>query len=179
MEKIEKIIFLDIDGVLNHNKWFDWAHQHPEFMKEGGHKNIDPTSVNKIIELCNITDAGIVMSSSWRYWSLGNTIKKLSSIRDLRPILDRLIGITPRTDIRFRGEEIKKFLDCCKNQNFYTETGDQLSDGRFKISENPKYVIFDDDNDMLDEQLDYFIQTDDRIGITDDDVKNAIKILTK
>lgn len=174
---INKIIFLDVDGVLNHNKWFNWAHQHPEFLKAGGHRNIDPNSVQKIIDICDQTGASIVMSSSWRLWSLGGTLKNLGGIRDLRPILDRLTGITPRTDDRNRGMEIKYFLNACRKGNFFTVNGNQLSDARFEFDRFPKYIILDDDTDMLDEQLPFFLHINDEIGITDEDVKKAVKIL--
>ena len=176
---IDKIIFLDVDGVINHNVWFNWAHQHPEFLKEGGHRNIDPSSVSKIIEICDKTGASIVMSSSWRLWSLGGTFKNLNGIRDLRPILDRMVGITPRTEERFRGEEIKYFLNACRKGNFYTANGNELSDGRFEISQFPRYVILDDDSDMLDEQLPFFIHINDEVGITEEDVNKAVKILNE
>lgn len=41
------------------------------------------------------------------------------------------------------------------------------------------YVIFDDDTDMLAEQLDNFIQTDEVYGITLKDAERAISILNK
>lgn len=177
--KINKIIFLDVDGVINSDEFARWCVKHTEFMKEGGHHHISPWLVEKVIKICEATDASIVMSSSWRLWSLGQTMKNLASKRDLRPILDRLVGITPRTEDRFRGKEIKYFLDRCKKQYFYTEYGEQLSDERFEFSKNPKYVIIDDDDDMLDEQLPFFVHTDFMIGITDDDVNKAIKILNE
>ena len=34
MKQIDKIIFLDVDGVLNHNAWYKWIMSHPEFLKE-------------------------------------------------------------------------------------------------------------------------------------------------
>lgn len=176
---IDKIIFLDVDGVINHTTWFNWAHQHPEFLKDGGHKNIDPNSVRKIVQICEETGAGIVMSSSWRWNNFEQTIKKLYGIRDLRPILDRMIGVTVRTEERFRGEEIKYFLNDCRKNHFNNEfnTWNPLVKPKIKISNSPKYVILDDDCDMLEEQLQFFIHINDDIGISDEDVKNAIKIL--
>lgn len=176
---VHKIIFLDVDGVINHCDWYDWIHDHKEFLKAGGHDSIDPKAVDKIIQICIETNAYIVMSSSWRYWSLGHTKKKLAHIRDLRPILDRLVGVTPRTDKRNRGEEIKYFLNACRKNNFFTVDGDMLSEDRFKIDREPKYVILDDDTDMLPEQMDKFIHVDDRHGISDVDVDKAVEILGK
>ena len=174
---IDKIIFLDVDGVINSDQFARWCHENRDFLKAGGSNHISPQLVEKVIKICDTTGASIVLSSSWRLWSLGQTLKNLSSKRDLRPILERLVGITRRTDERFRGEEIKHFLECCKTGYFYTEVGEQLSDERYTFSTNPRYVIIDDDSDMLDEQLQNFVQTDFLVGISDEDVKNAIKIL--
>lgn len=179
MIKINKIIFLDVDGVLNHNAWFNWVHNHSEFLKEGGHRHIDPRSVERIIEICDKTGAGIVMSSSWRLWEFYQTIKNLNRIRDLRPILERLVGITERTEDRFRGKEIADFLERCKSGDFMTKLGYNLKKADIEFSKNPKYLILDDDNDMLDEQLDYFIHTDDRVGISIKDIEKSIKILNE
>ena len=41
------------------------------------------------------------------------------------------------------------------------------------------YVILDDNNDMLDEQDDFFIETDWELGINESDVEKAIKILNR
>lgn len=179
MKQIDKIIFLDVDGVLNSDEWGKWCYHHMDFIKNGGSNCFDPKCVERIIKVCDLTGADIVMSSSWRLWSLGQTLKNLASKRDLRPILERLVGVTPRTEERHRGKEIQYFLDCCSKQYFYTSYGEQLSDERFKFSENPKYIIIDDDEDMLDEQLPYFIHTDFMVGFTDEDIKKSVKILNE
>jgi len=179
MQKIDKIIFLDVDGVINSNDWAEWCYHNIDFCKNGGSNLISPSLVEKVINICNNTGAKIVLSSSWRHWSLGKTIKDLNRYRDLRPILKFLVGITPRTDERFRGKEIKYFLTKCKEQYFYTEYGEQLSDERYQFYQTPKYVIIDDDTDMLEEQLPYFIHTDFLYGIRDIDVEKAIKILNE
>ena len=175
--KIDKIIFLDVDGVLNHNAWYKWVMSHPEFLKEGGHKNIDPRSVERIIKICDETGARIVLSSSWRLWEFYQTLKNLNRIRDLRPILNYMVGITERTEDRFRGQEIKYFLNNCRKGNFMTTTGNNLKKADIEFVQFPKYIILDDDTDMLEEQEAVFLHIDDRVGITIKDVDKAIKIL--
>lgn len=177
--KISKIIFLDIDGVLNHNAWYKWVISHPEFLKEGGNKDIDPRSVERIIKICDETGARIVMSSSWRLWEFYQTLKNLNRIRDLRPILDYMIGITERSEDRLRGQEIKYFLNSCIKGNFMTVSGYNLKKADVEISQFPKYIILDDDTDMLEEQQPFFLHIDDRVGISIKDVEKAIKILNE
>ena len=177
MQKIDKIIFLDVDGVLNHNAWYKWVISHPEFLKNGGHKNIDPRSVEKIIKICDETGARIVMSSSWRLWEFYQTLKNLNRIRDLRPILDYMVGITERTENRFRGQEIKYFLNNCRKGNFMTANGNNLKKADIEFAQFPKYIILDDETDMLEEQGAVFLHIDDRVGITYKDIDKAIEIL--
>lgn len=179
MKQIDKIIFLDVDGVLNHNAWYKWIMSHPEFLKEGGHRSIDPRSVERVIKICDKTGARIVMSSSWRLWEFYQTLKNLNSIRDLRPILDYMVGITERTDDRFRGQEIKYFLNNCRKGNFITVSGNNLKKADIEFVQFPKYIILDDDTDMLDEQANVFLHIDDMVGITHKDVEKAIKILNE
>lgn len=92
------------------------------------------------------------MSSSWR------TDSSLGKIFEAAGINGRIYDITPLSKERHRGLEIQKWL------NMQTEPYN--------------YVILDDDSDMLDKQLPYFIQTDwTRWGLSDEDVERAIYIL--
>lgn len=174
---VDRIIFLDVDGVINHTAWYNWVIKHPEFLKEGGHKNIDPRSVERIIKICDEAKASIVLSSSWRLWEFYQTIKNLNRIRDIRPILERMVGITERTEERFRGKEIDSFLKRCQTKSFMTDNGNNLVKSGIEFNVNPSYVILDDDNDMLDFQLSRFIYVNDEVGVTHKDVDTAIKIL--
>ena len=57
-----------------------------------------------------------------------------------------------------RGIEIKDFLD-----NHYWDS----------------YVILDDDTDMIGEQFKYFVHVSSDIGLSNDNVEQAIKLLNK
>lgn len=73
-------------------------------------------------------------------------------------IKEPIHDITPYMRSRHRGSEIQEWLD--------------------KQTEPYRYVIFDDDTDMLDSQLPYFIQSDWlKWGLSDEDVEQAIHIL--
>ena len=96
--------------------------------------------------------AKIVVSSTWRSDSNLQEVFNLVGIKE--PIHD----ITPYMRSRHRGSEIQEWLD--------------------KQTEPYRYVIFDDDTDMLDSQLPYFIQSDWlKWGLSDEDVEQAIHIL--
>ncbi|MES2060199.1 MAG: HAD domain-containing protein [Patescibacteria group bacterium] len=88
-----KIIFLDIDGVLNSNqsKGLD-----PRFP-------IDPHLASHIERIKENTGAEIVLSSSWRHSDEG--------ISAVEKYIGKIHDITPTVDNGFRGDEINAYLD--------------------------------------------------------------------
>ena len=144
-----KVVFLDIDGVLNN----------VASAAEG--IDILPEKVILVRRLCQVTGASIVLSSSWRI------LFDIEFLRDLlyhtglrqrwagdKPV--SVIDVTPRLDSGPRGLEIQKWL-----------SEHQVTD----------YVIIDDDSDMLEIQMVNFIKTDNNIGLSSRDVDRAIQIL--
>lgn len=158
-----KFIFLDLDGVLNSNLYYCEKHhndryaeaiaQYPEELALGI-SAIDPVAVGNLNKILEATGAKIVVSSSWRHDPYLPDIFKAVGIK--APIF----SITPLSESRIRGEEIQAWLD--------------------KQTEPYTYVILDDDSDMLESQLPYFVQTDwMKRGLSQDDAEQAIKILNE
>lgn len=156
-----KIIFLDIDGVLNSESWYksnkptilNIEDEKQKFISE----SFDPDCWRFIEKLINETGAKIVLSSSWRLYDKESTIKEYTGTA-FQPIIDNLYDVTPGMMERCRGMEIKRYL--------------------MSLSEQPEsYVILDDDRDMLETQLPYFVHINDETGITEKDYNNALKIL--
>lgn len=165
MKNYKRIIFLDIDGVVTTSE---------------NYGRIDPNCVKKLNKLKDI-DAEIVISSSWGY-DEGRTEKTLIGCGLELPI----VGYTDHyyEDWLCRGNEIEKWL----RNNFggmctkYGEDYDGVPYYRKHYSEEDvdyEFVIFDDDADMLLGQKDNFIQTDEELGISDEDIEKARKILTR
>ena len=171
---MNKYLFLDIDGVLNHDGWFD-SEYYKKHQENWQKSMFDPECVARVNRILEATGARLVVSSSWR------------SMTDLKEIFEGVglptdFDITPHADMIYsreeyaydspvfwRGNEIKYYLDRHPAGN---------------------YVILDDDTDMLDEQLEHFIQTcGDKIhttnlyisnegsGLTDKVMNKAIEIL--
>jgi len=157
-----KIIFLDIDGVLNViPQGFDLYGGifHPEF-------------VDNLQTIIDKTGAKIVISSTWK----ASNVEEMWNDRNLP---GEVVGTTPFSwelerfkdfDGRIpRGEEIQEYLDFHKDIT--------------------NYVILDDDTDMLKSQMENFIQTSENpnhpdcidigYGLTKQCTKKAIKILNK
>lgn len=162
---IVKILFLDVDGVLNSHNFYKNEPQHEQIenlKKEypGLESSVywelscfDKKAVERLNRLLEETNCYLIVSSTWRLDSnLPTTFKRVG-------IKHKIDGITPYLPGKYRGNEIKQFLDNIKGK--YT------------------YCILDDDSDMLPEQEPYFIHTSIEIGLTEDDVNKAIKILNR
>lgn len=156
-----KIIFLDIDGVLNSENWYKSNKSSTLKIEDEKQKFIsdsfDPECWKYVEKLISETGAKIVLSSSWRLYDLESTVKEYTGTA-FQPIIDNLIGVTPGFMSRCRGMEIKLYLR--------------------SLSEQPEsYVILDDDRDMFESQRPYFVHINDETGITENDYKKALKIL--
>lgn len=97
-KKLNKVLFLDIDGVLNGYDIFKSKRPYPlsEFNEEK--VNI----LNSLFE--EIPDLKLVLSSSWRFCDGIENIIKASGISK------ELYSITPYS-VRNRGDEIKQWLN--------------------------------------------------------------------
>ena len=164
MEKI-KIIFLDIDGVLN-----VYSHDHDEFGSQ-----FMPQFVNNLKRVVEETGAKIVISSTWRYGGL----QRMKDLWEKRNLPGEVIDITPDCNDLFN-EGSFVFLD-------QIERGHEVE---YWLDEHPeveKYVIFDDDNDFLPHQRGNFVRTGNNInhpdaldlgyGLTNECANRAIRIL--
>ena len=102
---INNIIFLDIDGVLNSNKYFD-SISNKEYINPVDRLmlDIDVSKVKILLEVINKTNTKVVITSSWRRMKLYPYIKERLISMGL-PV----VGETPFIEGR-RGEEIKSYL---------------------------------------------------------------------
>lgn len=147
-----KVIFLDIDGVLNSKRFF---------LGSKIDSKIDPNCVSQLNTLIEETGAKIVISSSWRITHSKKEIREALAEHGFK---GSIIGYTETLDVwgngpAPRGVEIKSFLQ--KNN-------------RIK-----NYVILDDESDMLFDQRNNFVQTSGDEGLTQNDVSKCIEILSK
>jgi hypothetical protein len=167
---VDKIIFLDIDGVLNNARYASLLNHLYGNNGYGGFdakkltvKTIkwDPYNVGALKTLMDKTRAKIVISSTWRYTHTVNNFKDMFQLYGLNA--GRIIALTPD----FRGGGIYDTY----SSNF---RGDEVN--RY-ISDNDiqRYVILDDGTDFYPGQN--LVLTDDEYGLTDSDMLKAIRIL--
>ena len=160
MSDWKKILFLDIDGVLNNDGFYTRT--------RGKAGNFDPENVKCLNQLSDL-GVEVVISSSWGY-DAGRTEKTLREVGVVLPI----VGYTDHfhSDWFCRGNEIEKWL-CDNFGSFGTKFGSKY------YQKDYEYVIFDDDADMLMGQKDNFVQTDRYKGLTQEDIDKAISILER
>ena len=179
-----KLLFLDIDGVLNSEEYAIWCTENDkgkEYIKNGGNIFIDKKAVYRIKELCEKYNVRLVISSSWRIFTLEATKHEFERYKDLIPLNKYIVGITPNyinLDNIPRGKEIDDFLTIVLDKSAQTYNI-ALYDIKFFNSDNLniEYCIIDDDKDMLDKQMNNFVHIDNYKGITDNDIENIKQIL--
>lgn len=135
MKKI-KVIFLDIDGVLN-------------VIPQGRDKHGPGFHTHLVANLKHIVDetgAKIVISSTWRSGGL----RELLDMWEHRKLPGQVIGITP---FHASGEIQERYYEPDAGRGY--EIQEYLEDHNDILS----YVIIDDDNDMLMHQQKNFVLT--------------------
>lgn len=181
-------IFLDFDGVLNHNLFYEeqYAHLHRydriplyktvkkylrKLVKSKEINRLDyiksQTDLSKIVllnELCFEVNAAIVISASMRaQYSVDELQKIFNYLGATFVIIDK----TGRCECRNRGCEIKQWL-CDNTEKWFN----------VKSFDFYKYAIIDDDQDFLLEQQAHFFQTDNYSGLTPNTVYKIKRFLT-
>lgn len=149
-----KILFLDIDGVMNSQQSCMYWHQKKKNTPDGEWNPLKgefcPIAVSNLnFLLSEIPELQIVISSSWR---LGRTLQDLKNIFEgegIDPI--KIINKTPHHGFgSIRGTEIQEFM---------------VNNGL----EFENIVILDDDSDMGALEL-RLVKTDNRIGFCWNDI---------
>lgn len=155
-----KVLFLDIDGVLNDLEYNERAQSNV----------ILPRCVDLLNEILIETDAKIVLTSSWRYMvhKEAMTVKGFEYLLQSHGIVPRLIGIT------MLDEDTPPYYDAenwCRSQQVQI----WLNENKELNIEN--FVVMDDFDISFDGLNGRFIQTNAETGMTGKDVAAAIKIL--
>lgn len=173
-----KIIFLDIDGVMNSDQYNRYKYKH--HIRKWG--SIDPRECYRMSRFCEKYGIKLVISSSWRNGnSWEATYKEFMNEgfeelpyrhHGMKLLAPYIVGVTPYCESRNRGEEIQAFFDIVNGK--YPKGNRILMKEDFTIL---NYCIVDDDNDMLKNQMNNFVQTDFLIGLTRKNYRKIKQIL--
>lgn len=168
---LNKIIFLDFDGVLN-TEYYQRMLQYEGKPWQDKHGALfDPQAMEQLQRIIDATYADIVIESSWKYlgleamqrmWKdrrlLGMVIDVTPSAISDRVLLSADLDITDPTSLHCKEAEIASWL-----------ADNEMQDA--------PYVIIDDENVILESQLLHFVMTSPYKGITESLATRAIQIL--
>lgn len=167
-----KVIFLDIDGVLNGTrtaiayKGYGPGSNRPGSTFYSEHEitdpKLDPVAVNMLRVLVEETGAKIVISSTWRMHYTPQAFANM-----FRDVYDWDAPVIDRTPVHFR-------------MSGRYPRGGEISEWLEDKPEVTKYVIIDDDTDMLPYQIEHhFVNTCSHNGFSFQNFERALEILGK
>lgn len=171
-----KILFLDVDGVLNSFRTADafntgrgdgygtlafstdFRYGQMEWSQRAF--KLDPIAVILLRKIIEATGAKIVISSTWRLGSCVDHFNKMFECYDW-DTTNIIIDMTGHPQ-KIRGEDIRQWLSANAHLN--------ITD----------YVIVDDNSDFYPDQTQHnFVKTNPAIGLSCNSLEQAIEILTK
>jgi len=144
-----KIIFLDIDGVMNSERYYRSVDR-----TINNWSRFDPNVVDMITRLVDEFSAKLVISSTWRFGAIKQLENELTKSA-LKKYLHKEWK-TPKAYPNHRGKEIKLWLD--------------------QHLEIKDYVVIDDDINIVDEHLKRSVLTDINEGMTEEHYYKAREI---
>ena len=160
---MRKVIFLDVDGVLNSRETRDRC--------PSGYRGVDSRNIQNLKDIIDETQAEIVLSSDWRYgWNLEES-------RD-----SRIPSFSP--DAEYLNKRLKEFglkiSDKTMETGCYNYRGYEITEYLENHKDTDTWVILDDI--MFEDFYNYrltsrVIQTNDCTGLTKQDAKRAIRLL--
>ncbi len=162
------VVFLDIDGVLNSNFWFE----NNEIELSNG-TLIDIEKVKLLSFLIKKTNAKIILHSGWRFWFDCN-------LKPLRVEAEKLVDMLKSEGIKIDGvtpdlttEEIRK------TKKFSLVKAEEILLWLSEHENVQNWVVIDD-LDLNNKEIEKLqIKTDPTLGLTTDDIKKAERILLR
>lgn len=150
-----RVVFLDFDGVLNSQKFFEAQYSTlGRAATLGTPEQLDPSAIALVNDILAETGAVVVISSTWRMFGVEKCVAMLREVG----LAGEVVGATPRLD-GYRGAEIEHWLT---------------------LNAPPRgiaaFVILDDDSDM-EPHMAKLVQTDHMVGLTHADARRAVAML--
>lgn len=186
-----KIIFLDFDGVLNHEMWYKKRFDEMDmnsYESKYPYYEFAPQSIVELNRIIEATDAKVVVSSTWRH---GKSPQDLQELLELVGFNGEVISKTPDFHAKGntidgdpiaynvpRGCEIDWWLE---NEGKFQRINWSVERQKEYIEKSlvKNYIILDDDSDMLYNQREHFVKTSIYSGLTKEVADKCIEILNK
>lgn len=151
------ILFLDFDGVMVTDRYQAQLTATNSPLRDDYGAKFDPVCVENLRHIIDATDAGIVVTSTWK---MDMGLEGIQQMWDARNLPGKVIGVTPDIDPIHRGDEVQAWLDA-----------------------NPgavRYAIIDDTpflNFFNEEHLPHLFKVDERTGLDEKTVTKVIELL--
>jgi hypothetical protein len=149
---MKRILFLDVDGVLNSTRTQLAFGGYPHDFSERDMGRFDPVALALVRKLCDITGAVVVLSTTWR---LNFTLEEVEQGLEL-PI----VGATPDLGGDYcRADEIAMWLATAKGVTHYAIVDDLALD-----FEDPRHAL-------------RFVQTNEDYGLSVANYRQLFRLL--
>lgn len=163
---MRRVVFLDIDGVLNSNFWNE---NHQREISDG--TLIDESKIKLLCKLVDNTNAEIVLHSGWKYWFDSDLRPLRKEAENLKSLLEKagltIADVTPD----HATEEIRK------SKKFSLVKAGEILDWLRQHSDVDSWVVLDD-LDLHNAEIEmHQVKTDRRTGLTIEDVEIAKRML--
>ena len=163
---MNRVIFLDIDGVLNSNFWND---SHQREISDG--TLVDAEKVRLLSMLVKNTNAKIVLHSGWKYWFD-------QDLKPLRPESENLVMMLEREGLSLEGmtpdhatEEVRR------SKKFSLVKAGEILAWLAEHGDVDSWIVIDD-LDLHNAEIEaHQVKTDPNVGLTIEDVDMAEKML--
>lgn len=159
---MRKVIFLDIDGVLNSKAWND---NHQKEINDG--TLIDVKKIKLLSELINRTGAEIILHSGWKYWFDADLQPLRREAEILQFLMEaegvKMAGVTPDHST----EEIRK------SKKFSLIKAGEILTWLAENKDVGKWIVIDDLDLHNAEIENHQIRTDVNVGMTGEDICRA------
>lgn len=155
----QKIIFLDVDGVLATPKSIhEYAQRHNGTCPPGA-PQLDPYCCDVLKRIVNELNAFVVISSTWRK----NDKDLADLVRFLSYFNIPILGTTPSITSGFGGIQMGRQMEImtwCHDRKVHPDN----------------ILIIDDNSDDLTVYIDRLLKTDGAVGLQESDISKAIEI---
>jgi hypothetical protein len=149
-----RVLFLDIDGVLNHRGVYGLGEAAP----------LCPDAMTQLKRVIDETGCKIVLSSTWRL------MPKLVDKLPVAIVTGHFHGDWRTIEIRHGVSPGGVYLP--------TKRGEEIAEWLGRHPEVERYAIVDDDSDFLEDQLPFFVKTSfDAGGLTAECADRLIALL--
>ena len=167
-----KVIFLDIDGVLNTEKYYNYLRDNGLDTDDYFGNLFSPEAVENLQRIIETTNAQIVISSSWRFAGIGG-LRTMWNRRQLPGYIYDITSLYVADDFirEHMGEE-----DFDYTEAIFSTRELEISSWLRDHPETTNYVILDDLSSMKRYEANY-VRINPKKGITRENTEQAITIL--